>query len=67
MDLDEGDDRGVCGGEGGVFPQRFYNKAGDEVDVGREADVNRPDPRKRHMDRPSVAPDLFIRGVDLDG
>ena len=61
----------MTGGAGGIggsaFPRCFYDKAGDEVDVGREADVNRPDPRKRHMDRPSAAPDLFIRGVDLDG
>ena len=71
MDLEEGGGGGMGGGGEGIFPKLFYDEAGNEVwhkvDVGQEANVNRLDPRKRHMDHSDAAPGLFIRNVDLDG
>ena len=50
-----------------MYPSLFYNETGNEVNAGQEANVKWPDRRERHMDRPDAAPDLFVRGVNLDG
>ena len=63
MNLEEDDDRADSGGRGGVFPRRFYNKAGNEV--GDQRVIN-PDPCKCFMDCPNKAPDNFARRYDLE-
>ena len=56
MTLEE-DKEDASGGDGGVYPCRFYDKARAGI----------LDPRERHMDRPNAAPDNFARAHDLDG
>ena len=56
MNPEEGDVGGAGEGEGGVFPQRFFDEAGDEVDAGHKANVNWTDPCGCHMDRPNTPP-----------
>ena len=59
MTLEE--DNQADGGGEGIYPHRFYDKAGRETGVGVL------DPRGRHMDHPDAASDNFTRAHDLDG
>ena len=64
MDLEEEDDGGVGGGREGVSPRFFYDKTGNEVNTVQKGKEMRPDPHKRHMDRPGAVPAKnFARGV----
>ena len=63
MSLEE-DDEDENGGRGGVFPRRFYDEEGNEVDTGGRTGTVA---RKHHaalLDAATTAPD---RAHDLDG
>jgi hypothetical protein len=64
MSLEE-DDEDENGGRGGVFPRRFYDKAGHEVGAGDDA--SSIDTREYHADRTDAAPADFDRTHDLEG
>ena len=66
MDLEE-DDGADGGGQGGVFPRRFYDEAGNEIEADQGQGVMPLDPRERFMDRSDAAPETFARGVNLGG
>ena len=63
MSLEE-DDEDENGGRGGVFPRRFYDEEGNEVDAGGSPGAVAHEHHAALLDAAAPAPD---RAHDLDG